>query len=346
LRRWGVGVGTVVAVAVAVVVLSILGPAGVAFADPAGPTDFRSEILSIEPPTPTIALAVLGGDSFVQLTVEEGTEVEVIGYRGEPYLWFRPDGTVLENRLSPTTYLNVDRYGTEVPDTADPEADPEWREVGAEGRWSWHDHRAHLMQSVPPFGTVPGDRILESVVPLIVDGVEVDVTVVSTWEPEPSGVPLWIGGAIGAVLASLALVVVMRHGPLGAVLLLPALLGAFIGYWQYSSLPSETGPQLTWWVLPLVAGVAAACGLASFVRNDRVVGPALMLVAGTLLVVWAGLRRDGLTAAIVPTGAPNGLDRGTTLLVMIAGAGGVVAAIVQLATTWLSSGTDRTREAT
>ncbi len=342
MRRWGAGVGT----AVAVVVLSILGPADVAFADPAGPTDFRSEILSVEPPTPTIALAVLGGDSFVQLTVEEGTEVEVIGYRGEPYLWFRPDGTVLENRRSPTTYLNVDRYGTEFPDTADPDADPEWREVGAGGRWSWHDHRAHLMQSVPPFGTVPGDRILESVVPLIVDGIEVDVTVVSTWEPEPSDVPLWIGGAIGMLLAAAALVVAVRHGPLAAVMLAPAAVGAFVGYWQYSSLPAETGPQLTWWVLPLVAGVAAACGLVPFVRSDRVIGPALLLVAGVLLVVWAWMRRSGLTAAIVPTGAPNGLDRGATLLVVIAGAGAVVAAIMQLATTWLSSGTDRTREAT
>ncbi|HSP28894.1 MAG TPA: hypothetical protein VLN74_10135, partial [Ilumatobacteraceae bacterium] len=62
-----------------------------AFADPPGPTDYQSEIVSVAPETPEIEVGVIGGDSFVELRVEPGTEAMVVGYEGEDYLWFRPD---------------------------------------------------------------------------------------------------------------------------------------------------------------------------------------------------------------------------------------------------------------
>ena len=83
------------------------------FADPAGPTDYRSEVVSVDPATADIEVEIIGGDSFVQLTAQPGTDVIVVGYRGEPYLWFRPDGTVVENRNAPTTYQNLSRYGSD-----------------------------------------------------------------------------------------------------------------------------------------------------------------------------------------------------------------------------------------
>ena len=96
-----------------------------AFADPAGPTDYRSEVVAIEPSTPTIEVEILGGDSFLQLEATPGTEVVVLGYQGEPYLWFRLGGGVFENRNAPSTYTNQDRYGGgEIPPTATPDADP------------------------------------------------------------------------------------------------------------------------------------------------------------------------------------------------------------------------------
>jgi hypothetical protein len=302
----------------AAIVLTII-PTGVVLADPAGPTDYRSEIIAIDPPTPEISVAVLGGDSFVELTVDLGTEVVVIGYRGDPYLWFQPDGTVLENTLSPSTYLNAERYGTDFPAFADPDAEPEWREVGTTGRWSWHDHRAHLMQPVPPFGTEPGDRILESVLPLVVDGNEVDVTVISTWQPEPSAVPIWIGGVVGLLVGLAGVLLITRGGPMAAAVLVPAALGFVVGLWQYASLPAETGPKLTWWLLPLLAGGAALCALIPFVRRDRTIAAVLIGLAGLLLAGWGWMRRDGLTAAIVPSNAPNWFDRGATVAVLIAG---------------------------
>ena len=157
------------------------------FADPPGPTDYQSEVLSIVPETPTIEVGIVGGDSFVELSVEPGIEAMVVGYEGEDYLWFRPDGVVLENQNSPATYLNANRYGIDgVPATARADAEPSWEQVATGGHWAWHDHRAHWMQSARPFGLEAGDQILEAVIPIVVDGETVEVTVISTWQPAPS----------------------------------------------------------------------------------------------------------------------------------------------------------------
>ena len=91
--------------------LVVLAPTGVVGADPPGPTDYETTVLGIEPATPAIQVTIIGGDSFVQLAVERGTEVLVPGYGGEPYIRFNSDGTVEENRQSPTWAQNRDRYG-------------------------------------------------------------------------------------------------------------------------------------------------------------------------------------------------------------------------------------------
>jgi hypothetical protein len=72
------------AAAVAIAAAVILVPAGVVSADPAVPTDFATEIVGVEPATPSIHVGVVGGDSFVELTVAPGMEVVVLGYWGEP----------------------------------------------------------------------------------------------------------------------------------------------------------------------------------------------------------------------------------------------------------------------
>ena len=98
-------------------------PAGVAFADPAGPTDYETTITSVEPATPGIEVSVVGGDSFLRVVAEPGVDVVVLGYQQEPYLHIRADGVVEENQRSPATYLNADRYGTGAPPAgADPVA--------------------------------------------------------------------------------------------------------------------------------------------------------------------------------------------------------------------------------
>ncbi len=305
--------------------MTALAPAGVAGADPAGPTDFETIVVSVTPPSEAIDVDVIGGDSFLQLTAAPGNEVIVEGYQQEPYLRFRPDGVVEENRRSPTTYLNASRYGgDDVPAGADATLPPDWQPVGSGGRYAWHDHRIHLMQPGTPADRAPGDQVQAATVAMDVNGEPVDVAVAVYWLPAPSRVPLAIGAAIGAGLVILA--VVTRHR-LGWPLLAVAVAAAGIGWWQFSSLPSETGPLLVWWLLPAIATVSVVVALA---LGRRLVASALVLLAALELGAWVVLRREGVWRALIPTDAPFWLDRSVmaaTVVVAVAAAIGAVLAM-------------------
>lgn len=308
------------------------------FADPAGPTDYRSEVVSVDPATDDIDVEIIGGDSFVQLTAQPGTDVMVVGYQGEPYLWFRPDGTVAENRNAPTRYQNLSRYGDDAPASADAKAAPDWREVASDHRWAWHDHRAHWMQTTRPLGAAPGDQILEAVVPLVVNDAEVSVTVASTWQPAPSPVPVWLGAIAGGLVAVGWWVNRQRGRPAMPWLVPPAVSALVVGAWQYRSLPSETGPRLVWWALPAVAVVCAVAAIVAErhhvarprdrtgVGSGRAPGggfwaDAAMLLVGVELAIWGWVKRDGLAAALIPTNAPGWFDRFTVAAALTSGVG-------------------------
>jgi hypothetical protein len=315
-----------------------LGIASPALADPAGPTDYRSEVVAVEPSMSTVEVKILGGDSFVQLTVVEGTEVFVLGYQGEDYLWFRADGSVLENRRSPSTYLNEERYGNEFPPEADADAEPEWSEVAGGGTYAWHDHRAHWMQSTRPAGASAGDQILEAVIPLRVDGTDVDVTVISIWQEPASPLPIVLG-AVAAICSMVVAVFAWRRGRVWTAVLLPiAGLAVFVGLAQFTSLPTETGPRLVWWLLPVLALVAAVVSVIAGARHLAFVTTAAALVAAVELIVWGLIKRDGLSAALIPTDAPGWLDRFATTLALV---GGVAVAALALWTLFAQNGARR-----
>ena len=144
-------------------------------ADEARPTNYESVIDSVRPKPKSLRVEIVGGDAFVQVTVEPGTEVQIPGYDGEPYLRVDADGTVLRNRRSAATYINEERYGdTEpLPDRVDAAAAPDWERIGDGGVVAWHDHRVHWMLDSPP---QTGDGVVQPwTVPMSVDGAEVQV---------------------------------------------------------------------------------------------------------------------------------------------------------------------------
>ena len=138
-------------IAVAAAAGTLLALAAPASADPPGPTDYESRVVSITPLTDAISVAFIGGDSFMELTVADGHRVIVFGYGGDAYLRFDADGSVWENDASPTRYLNEDGFAAaDVPAEPDPQAAPRWRRVGSGGRHAWHDHRTHWMNEARP----------------------------------------------------------------------------------------------------------------------------------------------------------------------------------------------------
>ena len=320
--RWRVLAALAVGLFVAVT------PAGIALADPAGPTDYSSQVVSIDPASPQIDVDIIGGDAFVSLTVQPGSAVTVYGYYGEPYLQILPDGTVQQNRRSPTVAQNQSRYGTSTPveGTASDIADtlPEWETVGSGGSFVWHDHRAHWMSTSRPPGKGPGDTVVDDSIAMEVDGVPVSVRIVSTWMDPPSRVPL----AAGALVAGFASLILLSVGKSQAWLLAAAGAAACgMGWWQFDSLPPASGPSTMWYILP---GVAAASGVIALSFGRNLVAHALVLLGGLELAAWVYLRRDGMVRALLPTDAPFWLDRAVTAAAGVAAVAAVLAGGINL----------------
>ena len=286
----------------------------VAHADPAQPTDYRTVVVAVTPPTDAVEVDIVGGDSFVQLTADRGTEVVVEGYRGEPYLRFRG---ILTAWWSTTC---AHRRPTSTP-TATGGHRPRRRHrcrtprngsrSGAAGATRGTTTASHPDGPGRPPDAAPGDRIVEAVIPIEVDGTPVEVAVASDWLAEPSPLPLAVGAGLAA-LGLVALLVVRRR--LAWLLLLAAVAALGIGRWQYSSLPPETGPRLVWWVLPAVAAGSVVLGL---LLGRRQVSDALVALGAVELGVWFVLRRTG-SGGRCSTDAPFWLDRGVMAAAAVA----------------------------
>jgi hypothetical protein len=304
---------TVRLVLVAAVVL--VAGASPATADPAGPGDYRSEVTGIVPAVDGVRAEVRGGDAFLELSVDEGHEAIVEGYRGEPYLRFREDGVVERNRLATATYVNDDRKGRgTVPaevEEATATTPPEWEQVGDGGTYAWHDHRMHWMGGADPGvprGSEVGGAYDPWKIPIEVDGAAATIEGTLIYEDGTSPLP-WVALALvlGGALA--------WFGRGRTTVLVPAALTALaavalvVGRADFTSTPG--GANALQWALPTVALVTAVVGLLPFTRRFALVG-ALASVA--TLSAWSLFRLDVLTNPVLPTDLPFWLDRVTTAL--------------------------------
>jgi hypothetical protein len=297
----------------------LLLSASPAAADAAGPSDFRSEVTGIVPEVDGVHAEIRGGDSFLELRVDEGITVIVEGYEGEPYLRFSPDGTVERNRLSTATYLNDDRKGAGVtipPETqqADATTPPEWEEVATGGTYAWHDHRVHWMDEASPNvdrGQVVGGAYDPWVVPIVVDGAAVEIQGTLTYESSVSPIPYF---ALAALVGGLLIYLGRGHGlrlP-AALLTIVSLVATVVGRADYNSTPADGGNPLLW-ALPLAALV---CAVGALVLARRSAGVVLALASVASLSGWALFRIQALLKPVLPTDLPYPLDR-TTLAVAL-----------------------------
>lgn len=168
------------------------------------PSNYRSAIVSVDPPMPGVSLRVVDLGSRIELTNRTDSDAIVLGYVGEPYLRVGPDGA-FENIHSEATYLNKGRKGGTVPEGVDtaPEAKPDWRKISDGNSVRWHDHRAHWMSDQPPPQVQKDDsrfyQLSKQPIPVVHDGTRSDVVVALDWVPGPSGIA-WLP-VLGALFA-------------------------------------------------------------------------------------------------------------------------------------------------
>jgi hypothetical protein len=199
----------------ALLALCVAAPTAVAHQ---GNPNYRSDVRAIVPAVPGLSARVLNFDDRIELVYSGASDLVVDGYRGEPYLRFRPDGRVDVNRRSPAGYLNEDRFAqSDVPANANPKAPPEWRTVARTGRYDWHDHRIHWMGkgSLPPRVKDESKpvRVFDWKIPVAAAGRPAAITGSLRWVgTDGGGFPVAAALSLAAaLLAGAALVVVVRR---------------------------------------------------------------------------------------------------------------------------------------
>jgi hypothetical protein len=305
----------------------LLAPSA-ASADPAGPTNYDSQVTSVEPPIDGLEVEILGGDAYVQLTVPPGSTATVSGYAdGELYLRFLEDGTVERNEASPTRWINDERYGAEVPPEASADAPPRWEPIASGGTYAWHDHRVHWMSPEVPdqvdASSGERQRVLTWSLGLTVDDEPVEVSGELDYLPAPS--PVVPGLVLLLVLAGGTLLALKRPALVPLVALTGAVAAGVVGLAAVVGLPPGADREPALVVLPGVALVLLGVGVV--MRGRPGTGPRLVgALAGLPLVVWGVLLARGLVSAIVPTALPSGVARVLIALVLAAGLASLIAA--------------------
>ncbi|MFO7960268.1 MAG: hypothetical protein R6U94_04915 [Nitriliruptoraceae bacterium] len=316
----------------AVVGLLLLLPARPASADPARPTNYRSDVTDLVDgaggSVSGVTAEVVGGDTYLVLGVTGAEQVEVPGYEGEPYLRFDGDGRVEVNVRSPARWLNDARFGAlevQVPPTADAEAAPQWETVATNGRYAWHDHRIHFMSPTLPDDVDPTAGTTQEVfaweVPLVVDGAPARIEGTLVWLPGP---PVGLPIALAALTLAAAVGLGRRPTPDRGVAVVTVGLAALAAgtVATVSSPPGgEAEPALI--VLP---AVGVAVGLLARLRPGVTgVGGWLTDAAAIPLLGWGLWSVTVWWRPIAPTPLPIGIVRGLVAAALAVGLAGMVA---------------------
>jgi hypothetical protein len=315
-------------------------------ADPAGahgvagiqPSNFASNVRAIVPAVRGLSVHAVDLGNKLQLDNHTGRDVIVLGYDNEPYLRVGPGGAY-QNDRSPAVYLNRTRTGNvPVPRSADPNAPPQWRKLGAGTTVAWHDHRAHWLASTnpPEVQSDPGARHLVQrwTVTLVRDGNRIAVRGDVVWIPGPSP---WGWVALAVVLAAgLVALGLTRVGRVAvAAALVVMLVGEtahVLGSWQGTTVGGVTKLAASAYALGGMA-VGALALVWVLRRGVRAAAP-LLLMSGLFLALAGGLADvTVLYRSQLPTTLPAAWARLEVAAVIGLGAGVAVLGAVRLRAT-------------
>lgn len=281
-------------------------------------SNYRTHLTDL-PDVDGLTAEVVDIDGTIELTWTGAGTLIVAGYENEPYLRFDHSG-VYQNRRSPATYLNQNRYAiVDPPVTADASAPPEWTQLSAGRTARWHDHRTHWMSTTPPLQVQQEpDRqhlIIERwEIPLTVANRSAVIAGTLTWTPPPPLVP-WIAVAT-LVAGSAAALLWSRWVRLTAAVGTTIATAAFaIDTAGYVALSSDTLPNRIWEFAYPAAAAFATARLVVHARR-RTADPTLaMVVAGLVLALMGGFARlDVITNSEVFSALPTAWTRIATVL--------------------------------
>lgn len=310
-----------------VALASLAVMAAPASADPAKPTNFRSQVLTVTPATDVVNVEVRGNDAFLSLTAKRGHEVVVYDYGSStvPYLRFDPDGKVTVN-VSSNAYKVNDSF--ESPAAGDSQHDsshhgmdpaitgPRWRTVASDGQFAWHDHRIHWMAdqdraTVNEYGRVDmGGYEGRWEVDISVDDMPTVVAGELTLHS-----PIFTPITATMFVAILSVVLIFgavaardnRYWVLGAVLAVVSAGAAFVAVAERVRAPVTARPSPVALVVAAIALGASVASLVAHWRGGRHAG-SLGSVAAAAIFGFSFVRRDMLVTVFTPSGASH-LDR-------------------------------------
>jgi hypothetical protein len=305
------------------------------------PTNYRSEIVGVNPKWVGVSVRLLDLGNRVELVNKGRADVVVLGYQGEPYLRVGPAG-VFENRHSPSVALNkVTATGattstTVPPSNADALAPPEWRKTGEGNSVRWRDRRTRWEGPAPAAVSAATDQT-QVVVPQWLIGLrrgteDASVSGRITYVPGPSPTP-WIALAVVFLAATTAAGLLSRWGAAMsaalAVLIAIDVVHSFgIAAASHDPLVVQIGRVVLGGIVATLGWVvgAASIGPLQDEREGGVVGAA---VAGFLLAAFSGVGDFAtLTKSQVPFAFSPSAARAAVALTMGLGFGLALAALL------------------
>lgn len=286
--------------------------------------DYRTRVDALSPAVPGVRVRFVASGSRLELRNSSARTVEVLGYRGEPWLRVRADG-VWRNSRSPSAYLDEPASADKAAANADDP--PRWQQLSRDPVVRWHDHRA-VWHGDPP-AAVRADptrahRVRDWTIPVTFDGGAAQISGVVDWLPPPGTGPWWaLTLLVAAAIAALGLrsATVTRAALAGCALVTGSAAIAFAmvviafnaeptsGGWG-TALLSEGLPLLTGLVL-IAAGVA--------VLANRPAADFALTLAGITVALFTGLNNAALFTHAV---APLPIDGGWARLIEVATLGG------------------------
>lgn len=282
------------------------------------PSNYRTEVTSIQPAAPAVAVTVGLGGEWVRATNRGATTIMVLGYHREPFLRLSQNH-VQANQLSGTAAQTVLAAATPVPEN--PVIEPKWAQLSDGDSVTWVDARIDSsQQSAQP------SRSWE--LPLVVDGQQVTILGTRTLVPPPSPWP-W-AAALGLLTVAAGAIGWRRdwHQPMAAAAGVGVL--AFILHALGTGFaPQQNGPVFGWVGVGLVAGFALVVGTVCMIgvlrRSES--APDRAVTVGAILLVLAATDISVLWNSQLPFAGPSVLDRGLTVIVYAVAVGLIIAGV-------------------